>query len=83
LWTDCGNWGWIEGRNIAIERPWSEGSAERVAEIATEFVPQNVDVIVSYGAAVVTFKQATGSGSMARQIGPHARFMPRSDRRCR
>ena len=30
--------GWIEGRNIAIEYRWAEGSYERAAEFATELV---------------------------------------------
>ena len=51
--------GWIEGRTIAIEYRWSEGRPERVAEIAAEFVRQKVDVIVTYGGAVATLKQAT------------------------
>ena len=51
--------GWIEGRTIAIEYRWSEGRPERVAEIAAEFVRQKVDVIVTYGVAVPTLKQAT------------------------
>ena len=51
--------GWIEGRTVAIEYRWSEGRPERVAEIATEFVRQKVDVIVAYGGAVAALKQAT------------------------
>jgi putative ABC transport system substrate-binding protein len=53
--------GWIEGRTVAIEYRWSEGRPERVAEIATEFVQQKVDLIVAYGAAITTLKQATAS----------------------
>ncbi|MGO9684338.1 MAG: ABC transporter substrate-binding protein [Beijerinckiaceae bacterium] len=53
--------GWIEGRSVAIEYRWSEGRPEHVAEIATEFVQQKVDLIVAYGAAVTTLKQATAS----------------------
>ena len=53
--------GWIEGHTIAIEYRWSEGRTERVAEIAAEFVQQKVDLIVAYGAAVSTLKQATAS----------------------
>ena len=53
--------GWIEGRTVAIERRWSEGRPERVAEFAAEFVQQKVDVIVTYGGAVATVKQATAS----------------------
>ena len=51
--------GWIEGRTIAIEYRWSDRHSARVAEIAAEFVRQKVDVIVTYGGAVTTLKQAT------------------------
>ena len=51
--------GWIEGRTIAIEHRWSEGRPERIVEIAAEFARQKVDVIVAYGGAVATLKQAT------------------------
>jgi ABC-type uncharacterized transport system substrate-binding protein len=51
--------GWIKGRTVAIEYRWSEGRPERVAEIATEFVRQKVDVIVTYGGTVAALKQAT------------------------
>jgi putative tryptophan/tyrosine transport system substrate-binding protein len=53
--------GWIEGRTVAIEYRWSEARPERVAEIAAEFVQQKVDLIVAYGAAVITLKKATAS----------------------
>jgi putative tryptophan/tyrosine transport system substrate-binding protein len=63
-WTDAfvtrlRELGWIGGRTIAIEYRWSEGRPERVAEIAAEFVRLKVDVIVTYGGAVATVKQAT------------------------
>ena len=51
--------GWIENRNVAIEYRWSEGRAERYAEIAAEFVRLKVDVIVTVGSAVPTVRQAT------------------------
>ena len=51
--------GWIENRTVAIEYRWSEGRAERYAEIAAEFVRMNVDVIVTVGSAVPTVRQAT------------------------
>jgi putative tryptophan/tyrosine transport system substrate-binding protein len=53
--------GWIEGRTVAMEYRWSEEHPERVAEVAAEFVRQKVDVIVTYGGAVATLKQATTS----------------------
>jgi putative ABC transport system substrate-binding protein len=55
--------GWIEGHTIKIEYRWSEGRAERVAEVAVEFVRQKVDVIVTYGGAVAAFKQRCKSGN--------------------
>ena len=51
--------GWIDGRTVAIEYRWSQGRAERAAEIAAEFVRLKVDVIVAAGPAVTTAKQAT------------------------
>ena len=51
--------GWIEDRTVTIEYRWSGGRPERVAEIAAEFARQKVDVIVTYGGAVTTLKQAT------------------------
>src|SRR5262249_48624817 len=51
--------GWLEGRTIEIEYRWSEGRAERVAETVAEFVRLKVDVIVTVGSAVSTFKRAT------------------------
>src|SRR5262245_26622502 len=52
--------GWIEGRTIAIEYRWAEGSEERFAQIATEFVQLKTDIIVTWGSApVVAAKKAT------------------------
>jgi putative ABC transport system substrate-binding protein len=53
--------GWIEGRTVAIEYRWAEGRSERFAEIAAEFVRDNVDIIVTGGGAVVAAKQATST----------------------
>jgi putative ABC transport system substrate-binding protein len=49
--------GWIEGRNIVIEYRWAEGSSERAANIAAEFVWLKVDVIVSSGAVLLAARQ--------------------------
>jgi putative ABC transport system substrate-binding protein len=56
-----GELGWVEGRTVTIEVRWSGGRPERVSEIATEFVRQNLDVILSYGGAVTTLKKVTTS----------------------
>jgi putative ABC transport system substrate-binding protein len=39
--------GWVEGRNLAIEFRTLEGKFDRAAEVFTELVRQNVDVIVT------------------------------------
>jgi putative ABC transport system substrate-binding protein len=51
--------GWIEGRTIAIEYRWSQGRPERDGEITAEFIRLKVDVVVTFGDAVPTVKQAT------------------------
>jgi ABC-type uncharacterized transport system substrate-binding protein len=56
-----GELGWTDKRTITIEYGWWEARPERAAEIAAEFVRQNVDVIVSGGSAVPELKRATTS----------------------
>jgi putative ABC transport system substrate-binding protein len=53
--------GWIEGRSLAIEYRWGDGRADRLSEIAAEFVRLKVDVIVTTGTAVPLLKQATST----------------------
>ena len=52
--------GWIEGRTIAIEYRWAEGREDHAAEIAAEFVWLAVNVIVTWGTTyVIAAKHAT------------------------
>jgi putative tryptophan/tyrosine transport system substrate-binding protein len=51
--------GWVEGQNIAVEYRWAEGRSERYAEIAAEFIRQNVDVIVTVGGPALVAKRMT------------------------
>jgi putative ABC transport system substrate-binding protein len=54
--------GWIEGRTVAIEYRWVQGSSERAVEIVSEFVRLKVDVIVTSGVRnVIAAKQATSA----------------------
>jgi putative ABC transport system substrate-binding protein len=53
--------GWVEGRNVAIERRWAEGQTERYAEIAAELARLKVDVIVTTAPAVPAVRQATST----------------------
>jgi putative ABC transport system substrate-binding protein len=56
-----GELGWTERRTVAIEYRWGQGSTERFAEIAAEFVKIRADVIVTAGSAVPALKQATSA----------------------
>jgi len=46
-----------EGRDVTIETRWTEGSGQRAAEIAAEFVRMKVDVIITGGNANVAAAQ--------------------------
>jgi putative ABC transport system substrate-binding protein len=49
--------GWVEGRNIVIE--YRSGDEPRLAELATDLVRHNVEVIVTPGVATAAAKTAT------------------------
>jgi putative ABC transport system substrate-binding protein len=54
--------GWAEGRNVAIEYRGADGRTERFAEIAGEFVRQNVDLILTHNPLpTLAAKQATST----------------------
>ncbi len=55
--------GYVEGQNIAIERRYSEGRAERLPDLATNLVQLKVDVIVvdACGAPLNATSQATST----------------------
>ena len=55
-----GELGYLEGKNIVIERKFAEGNSERLKEFAADLVRQHVDVIVTIGTpAGIAAKQAT------------------------
>jgi putative ABC transport system substrate-binding protein len=55
-----GEFGYTEGRNVAIEYRDADGRPERLSQLAADLVRLNVDVIVARGAgAVSASKQAT------------------------
>jgi putative ABC transport system substrate-binding protein len=52
--------GWIEGKNIIIERLYAENRMDRLPELAAELVYRNVDVIAAAGTlAPLALKRAT------------------------
>ena len=56
------NLGWRDGHNVRIDVQWAAGSAERMRQIAAEFVAFKPEVIVASGTpAVGALKRATSS----------------------
>jgi putative ABC transport system substrate-binding protein len=54
--------GYVEGRNLVIERRYGEGRADRLAAAAAELVRQDVEIIVAAGpAATLAAKAATST----------------------
>ena len=54
--------GYVEGRNIAIEYRWVEGTLDRLPALAAEIVRLKVDLIFAWGTpAVAAAKQATST----------------------
>lgn len=62
LWAGLSEYGWVEGRNMIIERRAADGKTERMPTLAAELAQLNLDVIVSFGAvASLAAKNATTS----------------------
>jgi putative ABC transport system substrate-binding protein len=40
---------WVEGRNLIVERRFADGRSERLADLASELVRAEVDVLVPFG----------------------------------
>lgn len=53
--------GWIEGKNLAIERRFARGDPALLAEHAAELVRLKVDAILTFGGGVNVARQATRS----------------------
>jgi len=54
--------GYVEGKNLAVERRWAEGRAERYHELAAELVALKPDVIVvAFTPSVSAAKRATST----------------------
>ena len=60
LAAEMAHYGWVEGRNLVIERRSGEGDAQRAQVLAAELVRLNVEVIVAFGAvASLAVRDAT------------------------
>jgi putative tryptophan/tyrosine transport system substrate-binding protein len=54
------NFGFVEGRNLAIEHPYADGDFDRLQRLVEELIQHKVDVILTYGTpATLAAKNAT------------------------
>jgi putative ABC transport system substrate-binding protein len=57
-----GELGYTEGKNIAFERKFADGDANKLSELAQELVEHRVDAIVALATpAVLAAKKATSA----------------------
>jgi len=59
---ELGTLGYVEGRNLVIERRWIEGREEHIPALVAELLGKNVDVLVTtHSGAVRAAKRATST----------------------
>ncbi|HYG55075.1 MAG TPA: ABC transporter substrate-binding protein [Burkholderiales bacterium] len=51
--------GWVDGKNVAIDYRYADGSTAKLPELAADLVRQKVDVIITFSAGVLAAKRAT------------------------
>jgi len=54
--------GWVEGRNLVVERRWAEGRTDRLQELAHEFAQVRVELIVTAGTTAIRAVAGAASG---------------------
>ena len=62
FWRRLGELGWVEGRNMAVERRWAGNRIDRLPGLMTEVVGLKIDVLVTYSTpAAIAAKNATST----------------------
>ena len=62
LWERLSELGWVEGKNLVVERRWADGQLDRLPALFTELLALKVDLLVTYTTAGgVAAKKATNT----------------------
>jgi putative tryptophan/tyrosine transport system substrate-binding protein len=61
--------GYVEGKNLHIERRFADGHDDRLPGLVTELIDLNVDVIVSYATGVYAAARATATIPIVQAVG--------------
>ena len=60
LWERLSELGWVEGKNLIVERRWAEGRNDRLPALFGEVLALEVDILVTYSTgAGIAAKKAT------------------------
>ena len=62
FWQRLRELGWIEGRNLIVERRTADGHLERLPALVAEVIDRKVDILVTYGLpGVIAARNATST----------------------
>ena len=59
FWKRLDELGWVEGRNLVVERRFAEGRIDQLPALMTSVVARNVDILVTWGSGAAAARQAT------------------------
>jgi putative ABC transport system substrate-binding protein len=62
FWKRLAELGWVEGRNLVVERRFAEGQIDQLPALMANIVARNIDILVTWGSSgAMAAKQATST----------------------
>lgn len=59
FWKRLAELGWVEGRNLVVERRFAEGEIDKLPALMASVVARDIDILVTWGTGAMAAKQAT------------------------